>query len=327
MAVSAFSPPDSSITLCRRLPGGCATMSMPLSSGSDSSSSMMPALPPPNSVENVAWKFVVDRGERFAEARVRRFVDLADRLVGLRDRVDEVLVLRGQEDVALLELLRLLDRHHVDRAHALDLFAQLGDRLFRGHLDRFDAVRPVRNAVRAGVGRLRRPVFDLVRIDGFSGANGAHVGLHLAGRLHLRHFIADLVEGRVDGVDRLLREVRQVGFGGRALHVHFRGERAQRIDGAAGIANGVFLLLGRLLDLERALVGAHHLLRRPSSLPTSSSISRWPSTIACSSRSRWSRISATSRVHDSTRRSRSAAISSRRDTSASAAALRSTRPA
>ena len=33
--VSAFSPPDSSITLCKRLPGRWATMSMPLSSGSD----------------------------------------------------------------------------------------------------------------------------------------------------------------------------------------------------------------------------------------------------------------------------------------------------
>jgi hypothetical protein len=31
IAVSAFSPPDSSCTFCSRLPGGCATMSMPLS--------------------------------------------------------------------------------------------------------------------------------------------------------------------------------------------------------------------------------------------------------------------------------------------------------
>src|SRR5687768_18098113 len=41
MAVSAFSPPDSSITLCNRLPGGCATMSMPLSSGSDRKSTRL----------------------------------------------------------------------------------------------------------------------------------------------------------------------------------------------------------------------------------------------------------------------------------------------
>ena len=30
-AVSAFSPPESSSTFCRRLPGGCAAMSMPAS--------------------------------------------------------------------------------------------------------------------------------------------------------------------------------------------------------------------------------------------------------------------------------------------------------
>ena len=56
IAVSAFSPPDSSCTLCSRLPGGCAMMSMPLSSGSLSSSSVRPARPPPNSVVNVCSK-------------------------------------------------------------------------------------------------------------------------------------------------------------------------------------------------------------------------------------------------------------------------------
>ena len=37
IAVSAFSPPESSITFCRRLPGGWAMTSMPLSSTSSSS--------------------------------------------------------------------------------------------------------------------------------------------------------------------------------------------------------------------------------------------------------------------------------------------------
>ena len=59
MAASAFSPPDNSMTLCNRLPGGWATMSMPLSSGSFSSSSVMPALPPPNRVEKVSWKLAL----------------------------------------------------------------------------------------------------------------------------------------------------------------------------------------------------------------------------------------------------------------------------
>jgi len=51
----------------------------------------------------------VDRCERLAEPRVRGLVDLADCLVGLGDRVDQVLALAGQEGVALLEFLRLLD--------------------------------------------------------------------------------------------------------------------------------------------------------------------------------------------------------------------------
>ena len=57
MAVSAFSPPDSSCTLWRRLPGGDATTSMPLSSTSVSSSSARLARPPPKRVLNVPWKF------------------------------------------------------------------------------------------------------------------------------------------------------------------------------------------------------------------------------------------------------------------------------
>ena len=56
-AVSAFSPPESSSTLCRRLPGGEATTSMPLSAEFSSSVSFMKAWPPPNNFLNVAWKF------------------------------------------------------------------------------------------------------------------------------------------------------------------------------------------------------------------------------------------------------------------------------
>src|SRR5262249_31786959 len=64
---------------------------------------------------------LVDDGERLLEALPRRLVDLADRLVGRRNRVDEVLALRGQERVARLEVVELIDRHHVHGAHSLDL--------------------------------------------------------------------------------------------------------------------------------------------------------------------------------------------------------------
>ena len=56
IAVSAFSPPDSNWTFCSRLPGGCAMMSMPLSSMSLSSSITSPARPPPNRIWNISPK-------------------------------------------------------------------------------------------------------------------------------------------------------------------------------------------------------------------------------------------------------------------------------
>ena len=91
-------------------------MSMPLSSGSFSSSSVRPARPPPNSVLNVTWKFAWIA----VNASVKRaFVVSSMRVIAsrrLRDRVDQVAALRGQEHVALLELVELLDGHHVHRA-------------------------------------------------------------------------------------------------------------------------------------------------------------------------------------------------------------------
>src|SRR5688572_30916140 len=49
------------------------------------------------------------------------------------DRVDEVLALGGQERVARLEIVELVDRHHVHRAHLFDLGAEVGDHLVGGH--------------------------------------------------------------------------------------------------------------------------------------------------------------------------------------------------
>ena len=51
----------------------------------------------------------------------------------------------------------------------------------------------------------------------------------------------------------------EIRFRGGALHVDLGGQGAQGIDGAPRIADHVFLLLGRLRDLQRAFVGADHL--------------------------------------------------------------------
>ena len=132
IAVSAFSPPESSSTFCSRLPGGWAMMSMPLSRTSSSSSRRQPAGAAAEELLEHLPEVLVDDLERLAEALAGGAVDLPDRLVELRDRVEQVLPLGGQERVALLELLGLLHGEHVDLAHALELVAQLLDESGQG---------------------------------------------------------------------------------------------------------------------------------------------------------------------------------------------------
>ena len=101
-------------------------MSMPLSSGSFSSSSVRPARPPPKSVLNVSWKFcwmAVNASVKRADVVSSIRVIASD---GLRDRLDQILALRRQEHVARLELVELLDGHHVHRPEPVDLVAQRG---------------------------------------------------------------------------------------------------------------------------------------------------------------------------------------------------------
>ena len=86
---------------------------------------LSPARPPPNSVVNVCLELVVDRAERLWNRSRVVFVDALDGLAGLRDRIEQVLALRGEERVARLELVELLDGHHVDRPEPLDLLLQL----------------------------------------------------------------------------------------------------------------------------------------------------------------------------------------------------------
>ena len=57
IATNAFSPPDSRLIFDTAFPGGCTLISMPHSSGSDSSSSVIDALPPPKSSMKVCLKF------------------------------------------------------------------------------------------------------------------------------------------------------------------------------------------------------------------------------------------------------------------------------
>ena len=67
-----------------------------------------------------------------AEALARAPLDLAQRLFGRGDALGDVVALRGEERQALLVLGEFFERHHVDRAEALDARAQLFEPCARG---------------------------------------------------------------------------------------------------------------------------------------------------------------------------------------------------
>ena len=64
---------------------------------------------------------LVDGFERLRESVLREFVDLLNRLLGVADRIEQILPLRGQEVVPLLRLLELLQRRRIHRAQVFDL--------------------------------------------------------------------------------------------------------------------------------------------------------------------------------------------------------------
>ena len=84
----------------------------------------MVAWPPPNSVLNVPWKFSLMAAN--ASRNRTLLVSSIFLIVSLRrrDRVGQILLLGRQELMARVELVELIDGHHVDRAEAIDLLAQ-----------------------------------------------------------------------------------------------------------------------------------------------------------------------------------------------------------
>ena len=86
---------------CSFLPGGEATMSMPLSSVFSASVSFMKAWPPPKSLREGDGEVFVDDLEGLVELHARDVVDLLDGGLGVLDGVEEVLALSFEEAVAL----------------------------------------------------------------------------------------------------------------------------------------------------------------------------------------------------------------------------------
>ena len=78
MAVRAFSPPDNKPTFCKRLPGGCTTISMPVSSRSCSSVRGQFCTP----AQKKSWENFLEHGIDLIESLPKPFtggsVDLGD---------------------------------------------------------------------------------------------------------------------------------------------------------------------------------------------------------------------------------------------------------
>ena len=224
IAVSAFSPPERSCTLWSRLPGGWAI-------DVDSALELIvlveqhqPGAPAAEQRAEGALEVLVDRRERLAEALLRGLVDLLDRVVGGGNRVDEILALRGQERVARLEVVELIDGHHVDGAHPLDLRAQVGDHLVRGHgrRRRRRGSRPARRVAAHCRTLPLPPPPHRARRRPASGwrAHRSRSSSSISG--------ADVFDGGLHGFKAGLCEMREIGFRGRARDIEAARPRRGR---------------------------------------------------------------------------------------------------
>src|SRR6185503_4183621 len=70
-------------------------------------------------------KVGIYRLERMLEPFTRTLFDLTQSFLRSRDRVDDVLLLRGEKDVSLFGLGEFVNGEHVDRAEILEPLAQI----------------------------------------------------------------------------------------------------------------------------------------------------------------------------------------------------------
>ena len=173
--------------------------------------------------------------ERFFEAFLRRLVDALDGLAGLRDRIEQILALGGEERVAGFELVELPDRHHVHRAEALDLAAQVRDDHVGSNLDGFRGLR--------GFGRLQALLILLARFRRRRRGEPLRGRAQFAGGFHAIHFDDHRVNRCVHRIEALLVQVLEIrrGLGLRHLAVHHVGAHGfERLTRAADIVLAAF---------------------------------------------------------------------------------------
>ena len=248
-------------------------ISMPLSSGSFSSSSVRPARPPPNSVLKVSWKLRLIAAN--ASANRWRVVSSMRLIASLVCAIESTRSLRcvRQEGVSRLELVELLDRHHVDGPEPVDLGAQRDDRLLGAERAPHRVVGRQRPLVaRTGCGRRQaRLVFRRASSAQITLASGATVPAASCAVDFCEHF----VERRLDGLETRLGEVRQIALRRRARDIELGDVRANALELSARVLDGDFLLFAGELERTRPLPrAARSSCRRPSSARTSASSGR-----------------------------------------------------
>ena len=204
-------------------------MSMPLSSGSCLVDERDAGVAAAEQRRERLLEVAVDRLERVAEPDLAGLVDALDRLVGRGDGVDQILALRGQEGVPRLELVELLDGHHVDRAEPVDLGAQPGDGVFRR-----DRVRRFgRGAVALDAAdRRRRPRRRRRRCPRRPRARACRARRRR--RVRAARLRQDVGERRLHRLDGGRLEMGQVGGGGGLAHLELRRRRADAVERRAG---------------------------------------------------------------------------------------------
>ncbi len=139
-------------------------MSMPQLSGSLSSTEREVRAAAAEQLREHLAEVDPDLREGFGEELLRRVVDLRDHVQQLLARIGQVVVLRFEKTITLLEFIVLLDGVEVDRAHVVELAGELGDdRVELGGIDvgrwlgrRALPVRRVASPLASSAGRPRR---------------------------------------------------------------------------------------------------------------------------------------------------------------------------
>ena len=124
-AVSAFSPPESSVSTCGFLPGGRQRISRPLSSGSSLSMSCSSASPPWNRILNSRSKCARTTFEGVNQALAALLVEVRDAGAQLRDGLSQFVALLLHVLELAADLGQLFLRAQVHAAEPLALGLQL----------------------------------------------------------------------------------------------------------------------------------------------------------------------------------------------------------